>query len=184
MEVGQEVSEVEVADLVFKDQTERILNNTYRFLSFRPRSEKEIGDHLKTKFIFKEKLAQAEKEQIETSIKAAITKLKESGQIDDDAFAEWWIEQRKSFKGLSNRVISAELLKKGIKKEKITEELKESSTAKNEDAIIQKLAGKKALKLKNLPERQLREKLYQFLGRKGFEFEAVKRVVDTMTKNR
>jgi len=46
LKVGQELSEKQVEDLVFKNEFQKLLNKVYRILSLRPRSEKEIKDYL------------------------------------------------------------------------------------------------------------------------------------------
>src|SRR3972149_11751663 len=46
LEVGQNLTQKEVESIVEADQTERLFNKALRFLSYRPRSEKEVRDDL------------------------------------------------------------------------------------------------------------------------------------------
>src|SRR3989344_6757140 len=97
---------------------ERYYNLSLRFLSYRPRSEKEIIDYLKKKSS-SVKTSEGQEKLIESIIK----KLKEYKFIDDVEFAKFWIEQRTKFKHKPIRVIEYELKQKGINKEIIDDVL-------------------------------------------------------------
>ena len=49
LKVGQELTEKQVENLVFKNESQKLLDKACRFLSYRPRSEKEVRDYLKRK---------------------------------------------------------------------------------------------------------------------------------------
>ena len=44
LKIGQQLSETQVEDLIFKNEFQKLLNKTLRLISARPRSEKEIID--------------------------------------------------------------------------------------------------------------------------------------------
>jgi regulatory protein len=143
------------------------LNKTLRFLSFRPRSEKEISDFLIRKNV-EAKLAEK-----------IIVKLKENKFLDDKEFARWWIEQRLLIKPRAWRVIKIELKQKGIPSE-IFDELNIDSKAegKNDLASAIKLAEKRFSRYKNLTRQETYQKLGRYLNAKGFSWEIIKKSID------
>lgn len=184
LEIGKNISEKQIQLIIRLDQIERLFNKALKFLSYRPRSEKEIRDHLlrKGRLIGIEK-SEDEKEQYEKSVNLVIEKLKRVGQIDDNEFANWWVEQRKKFRIRGNRLIKMELLQKGVDKELIDEKLNREN--KDEDLILaEKVALKKVVSYKRLDKNEFRIKMGQFLARRGFEWGVIKKVVDTLEKSR
>ncbi|MCL6096231.1 MAG: regulatory protein RecX [Patescibacteria group bacterium] len=143
------------------------LNRALRFLSFRPRSEKEIIDYLKKK--------QADS----ITSQKVISKLKENKFLNDEEFARWWAEQRTLVKPRAWRVIKMELKQKGISKE-IIEELEKSSEFKlrNDLEMAINLAQKRLPRHKNLPRQDVYQKLGRYLASKGFDWGTVKRSID------
>lgn len=146
---------------------DRYYNLSLRFLSYRPRSEKEIRDYL-------------EKKKIDEKIIAQImAKLIEYKFIDDTDFTKFWIEQRTKFKHKPIRVIEYELKQKGINKEIIDNVLANHDEKKNTDLeSAKKLADKKLDFYRNLEPKKRREKVTNYLLRKGFNYETVKKVLE------
>src|SRR3712207_6451025 len=73
-----------------------------KFLSYRPRSEKEVRDKM------------VEKNASSEIIEEVVRLLKEQRFLNDEDFAKWWVEQRTKFHPKSKRVLSLELRRKGI----------------------------------------------------------------------
>jgi regulatory protein len=145
---------------------EKFYNLALRFLSYRPRSEKEVRDKLKTK-------------QVDPSIvEKIIAKLKEKKFIDDEEFARGWIEGRIRFKPRSVRLIAIELKQKGIEKEIIDKLLNTEETSVSDLDSAKKLVEKKFKKFKALPKQEIYEKLGRFLASKGFNWDTIKKVID------
>src|SRR4030042_6482505 len=112
LEIGKNLSENQIEELIEKDQVERLTEKALKFLSYRPRSEREVRDHLKRK-VTNDKTqvtGDLERMQMEKSIDSVIIKLKEWDQINDSNFIKWWIEQRIKFRPMSLRSIKRELL--------------------------------------------------------------------------
>ena len=86
IEIGQEINNQKTQDLILSDQIERLQDKALKFLAFRPRSEREMKDHLFRKGKLKEIKSDIEKSQYEISIQEVIKKLKRIGQIDDREF--------------------------------------------------------------------------------------------------
>ena len=182
LEVGQNLSEKQIAELINLDQAERLLAKSLRFLSFRPRSEREIRDHLLRKGKLKDIKGDDEKAQYERSVETVIKKLENLGQIDDYEFAKWWVDQRTRFRPRGYYVIRMELIAKGVSKE-IVDEL---TTIKKEDQIRLALAAasKKMDSYKKLDSKNFKKKLGNYLLSRGFSWEVVKNIVDTLVDKR
>ena len=149
---------------------DRYYNLTLRYLSYRPRSEKEIFDYLKKK-------ASNSTSLTEEIINKILEKLKEYQFIDDKVFAKFWVEQRTKFKRKPIRIIEYELKQKGIDVNLIEEIL---STFDDKDLDLEnakKLAEKKLDFYRSLDVRKRKEKVTNYLLRKGFNFETVKKVL-------
>ncbi len=167
LRVDQEISEKEIKKFKEQDVKNKLYERVLKFLSYRPRSEKEIRDYLKRK---------GEEGKVGEEI---IKKLKDQGLIDDRAFAEWWIGQRSRFRPKGRRMLWLELFKKGLQKEVIEESL----ISENEElGLAQKAAGKKIRGYKNLEPLEFRQKMAAFLGRRGFSWETIKKVLEEIQK--
>ena len=179
LKVDESLIPKQVTELIFQDQVERLYDKAIKFLSFRPRSEKEIRDKLLQKLRLTDK-ADEEKKNFDRSIEAVIKKLQKIDQINDQEFARWWLQQRTQFKKTSPRVIKLELFKKGIKKETIDELFSETSFDPLELATA--AARKKLRNYQKYEPKIFREKMGRYLASKGFDWEVIKKAVDTLSQ--
>lgn len=169
LSVGDHLSEKEVEKLIHENEFQRLLDKALHFLSYRPRSEKEIRDYLKKK---------TPSLKIITQI---IAKLKKQNLIDDLAFAEWFCQQRAQFRPRGQRVLLAELWQKGIKKEIAQKAIGKTIDEKD---LAQKVALKKlnTFQKQKLSPRLLYQKMIQLLLRRGFDWEVSKKTIDSLLK--
>ena len=163
LKVEQELSDKEVEEIVKKSEFQKTLDKLLRFATLRPRSEKEIKDWFKRKKVY------------ESLHQELFNRLNRLDLIDDEKFAQWWVEQRSSFKPRGKRALEMELRMKGIKKEVIGQVL--SNIKVDEEKVARELLNKKSYKWKNLPKREARAKMSAFLARKGFNWEAIEKVL-------
>lgn len=177
LKIDQELTPEKVDELIFADQVERLYDKSLRFLGSRPRSEREIRTYLLQKLKLSDK-GDEEKKNFERSIEEVIKKLLKIGQIDDREFARWWVEQRTKFKKLSPRIIKSELFQKGIDKEIIAEVIDESEI--DPYGLALESGRKKLPSYKNLDKKIFKEKMSRYLTGRGFDWEVVKKVVDTL----
>ncbi len=146
---------------------EKYYNLSLRFLSYRPRCEKEVRDNLR------------KKKADPTVIDKIINKLKEQNFINDKEFVAWWIEQRTIVRPKSMRVVMLELKQKGIDQELIELVMQQKDFVVPSDTEqAKKLIEKKIVRYKTLPKQQLYQKLGGFLARKGFDWETIKKSID------
>lgn len=175
--IGKEIPQSDLEKLLFEAQVGKLMERIYILFNIRLRSEKEIRDYLKL-LNFKRKVKDQE-EISSASIDLVIEKLKRKSLINDEEFARVWVEARSKKKGL--RAISAELYKKGIAKELITEAIGKLSIDTQQQAA-RALLERKLKFWKNLPPLTLRKKAIEFLLRRGFDYSLSRDLVDKNTK--
>lgn len=163
LKVNQEYTEKQIAEIVKKAEFQKTLDKLLRFATLRPRSEKEVKDYFKRKRIH------------ESIHKELFNRLNRLELVDDEKFAQWWVEQRQSFKPRSKRILNNELRIKGIKKEIIEEVLQ--NTEIDELSLAKKELEKKEYKWKGIDSQKARQKMAEFLLRKGFNWEVVEKVI-------
>ena len=148
--------------LTTPEEKNKFLQKLYRLFNIRLRSEKEIRDYLK----FKKKIENDE------LISDLINTLKDQRLIDDLIFAKSWVLSRSRKKG--PKVIKIELLQKGIDKEIIDEVM---GLVDGGEQVAEELFNKKIKGWKNLEPMKFKQKAYDFLTRKGFEYSVIEKVV-------
>lgn len=174
------LTEADVKRLKETSLYSKLLNSALNFLSFRPRSKKELSGNLKTK-VYKI----LGKGNLELGVKLeaqVISKIEALGYLNDEEFARWWVEQRTS--GRNPRgpaLIKKELFGKGVGREIIEGALGRFRGAVSAENLREILARKGRL-LKNKPRLEQRRKLYAYLIRRGFDFEASRAAVDEYLK--
>lgn len=154
------------------DEFEKFYNKALRFLSFRPRSEKEVRDNLSKSSFAKASEGQEGKEKV---IDKVIYKLKEQKFLNDEEFAKWWIEQRQTHKPRAFWLVKSELKQKGIDINKI--QIPETIIQADLEQA-KKIVQKKIDKYKNLSRKEIYQKLGSVLARKGFDWEIIKKSID------
>ena len=154
------------------DDFEKFYKASINYLSFRPRSEKEMRDYL------------VKKKCDDITSKKIIESLLRTKFIDDEEFARRFVEQRTKFKPKANRIIKYELKQKGISQElidKLFEDKEESSSTDFSKALD--LAERKMPRFAKIEDkRKVYEKLGRYLASKGFDWDTVKAVIDQVLR--
>jgi regulatory protein len=91
----------------------------------------------------------------------------EVGLIDDQAFAQAWVESRQSTRGLSRRALAVELRRKGIAEELIQETVS-AIDGDRERALARELVDRKLASTRRLDQATRFRRLASMLGRKGY----------------
>ena len=176
LKIGQEISQEKIKHLVEISDRQKILDKAFRFLSFRPRSQKETLD-----FLLRKKVDEKESGW-------AIEQLKKGNYLNDEEFARWWVEQRTTFRPTGWRLLKMELRQKGVGEEVIkgirnppAGEASQGSGI-SEQELAKRVVEKKSKSLSHLPAIELKQKLAAHLARRGFEWETIKAVVDEIVK--
>jgi regulatory protein len=159
LRVGEEVTDTTAAAVLERDQLQTALDAALTFLGHRPRSEQEIRRRL------------ARKALPPTIVEQVLARLREYGLVNDEAFARYWVEQRQTFRPRGARLLKAELRQRGVPTDLAAEVAEETEGSADEDAY--RAAQKKASQLASVDERTFRTRLAQFLGRRGFDWDAI-----------
>lgn len=162
---GLELSEEQISSLKEQDSDGKVYGLLLNFLSYRPRTVKEVRDRL-YKYEVRDKVKQD----------ALIAKLQSQGYLDDLKFATWFIESRNSHRPRSKRMLSQELQMKGISKD-IIEQLGSGMTdeSKSMGELIRKKFGDGGERL----DPKKKQKIYGYLSRQGFAWDKITEVVKT-----
>lgn len=170
-----------------EDLNQSLLNASFRFVSFRPRSEKEIVDFLEKKLKKWNVYGPGLTEKI-------IARLRELGYVDDSKFVSWWIEQRHTHKPKGMRLIAQELKAKGISDELVKPLLvkkggqyfsdRNENDTDDEETLARRAIARKLPLWKKLPKPERKKKIYGFLGRRGFESDTIAHIIDEVDGRR
>jgi len=157
---GQELGKAALEALAEKEQCQRCFNSAARLLGYRPRSESEIRQRLN-------------RHGYEPAIiDKTLDKLKDSGLVDDGAFARYWVENRESFSPRGRGLTRMELKKKGLEAEIIDQAVNEIDEKESAYRAAQKRAGR----LAGQDYREFRLRLGQYLARRGFNYAIIKEI--------
>lgn len=153
-----------------KEDLQILLNYSYFYLKFRPRTKKEVKNYLYKKI---------EKRHFSRDVAdKAIIELEEQGLVDDKKFVEWFVEQRNLAKPKSQFVLKGELLRLGITKELIDEYFE--NNPQPEENLALKALQSKWNRFQRLEKRKRFEKSAAFLSRRGFSFDIIRKTIEKM----
>lgn len=181
LSVGIYLDEEKINHILAKEQIGILTDLAVKFLSFRPRSEKEVKDYLVRKIAQKNEIKFNVAQQSPLIIQV-VNKLKRYKYINDEEFANWLLNSRlKSNSPRSLRVIAAELKIKGISPQIIE---KVSQNTPNESEQAKKALNKKVKRWDKLETLEFKKKAYSYLTGRGFDFDSIKDAVAFYTKKR
>ncbi len=158
LRVGQVLSDDQVKELADRGETEQAYNSALDYLSYRPRSRRELSMYLRKHG--------AEEDQVE----AVVQRLEDAGLLGDEAFARFWVENRERFRPRGPAALRHELRSKGVEGEAIEAVLATLDTADG----AYRAAARKAQQLHGSDRPTFFRKLVEFLARRGFEYEVAK----------
>lgn len=151
-------------DLAEKEEMIRCKNSAIRIIERNHKTEKEIRNKL------------IEKGYNENAINNAIDFLKRYNFLNDNTYTKMYVRDKLNSQG-SNKIKYA-LMKKGISREMIEEEL-ENIDKDDEKKVAMELAKKKLTSIKKSEndKYKISGKLYRFLISKGYNYDIVKETV-------
>lgn len=151
---GQQLTPAQVVDLQSEGESNLAYHQALRYLGMRPRSEHEIVTYLRRKGY------------ADAVIEDITRKLGALGYVNDEAFAQFWVENRNRFRPRSRRALAYELRQKGVDRADIDAALEpQDDEAAAWDAVQPKLE-----RWTTLPQDELQKKLLGFLARRGFSY--------------
>lgn len=169
LKVGRIISSDEESEINQSQEFEYLLDRTLNFLSFRPRSKKEVLDYLAKRIATKNNIKFAEAQK-STLIEKVIKKLQKYKYLNDEEFTKWWIKSRAQSSPKGPFALKYELAKKGIDKNIIEKEITKSVNPKKlaKAAIEKKIKGWRKLELL-----EFKKKFFQYLAFRGFDYETI-----------
>lgn len=160
------VDEEELKRAIFESECKRAFEKGANYLSSRMQSKKELEDKLIKKGFTKEV---ADK---------ATSKLEEYGYVDDRLFAKLYAEQNSKY---SKRVLEGKLKQKGIDRLIIAEVVCNIDDDTEFESC--KKYAEKYVKSHDISSASGMQKLQMSLARRGFDFQIIKKVCKTVSKN-
>lgn len=110
-------------------------------------------------------------------VEKIILRLNELEYLNDEQFVQDYIADRLKYKPRGIMAIKMELFKKGIEKDLIEKYLNRDNIDEKEAA--DRILANYARKLKNLPEKEAKRKIFQYLAGKGFRQDTIYKTIDS-----
>jgi regulatory protein len=154
LSVGQELSEEKIAQLNSRDEVEAAYAKALRLINQRDHSSAEIRQYLKRH------------EVMEPAIDDVVGRLERAGLVNDERFAQNWIENRSEFRPRSRRALAFELRSRGVSPDAIETALEQT----DEEEMAYRAALKQSSKYQHLTWPEYRQKMIAFLARRGFSY--------------
>ncbi len=164
LQINQELEESFIENVIKAEEQSKVTMAALNLISYRQRSIKEINDKL------------IEKGFEASFIEISIEYCKELNYLNDEHFARSFINDKQNLNKFGSKRIKYELIKKGISKDIIEEQLDIDPDEEYEIALV--LAEKKINSYKNDDRNSIYRKLSGFLLRKGYPYDVVKKVLN------
>lgn len=162
LKVGQTLTQAQIDSLLAHDTLERAYTRALNYLAYRARSEREVRTYLK-------RATKAYTPPPDDIIETVLTRLRDRRYLNDRQFAQDWVSYRGASRPSARRLLALELRQKGIP----TEEIDTALAEHDDDAAALAAAAERAPKLTKLDFPTFRLRLSQYLGRRGFTYDAI-----------
>jgi regulatory protein len=163
LRVGQEITVAELEHYRVQSDESQAYNLAVRFLSYRPRSKREINDHLGRKGCTGEQVA------------SVTDRLERAGLLNDKAFSAAWIANRQALRPRSKRQLEHELMAKGVARDDISGALQEID-GESELELLVAVAERK----RQMPQYREPSKLIGYLARQGYTYDLIKKALERL----
>lgn len=176
LRVKQEISEERLTELRKASEFGKLYQRTLEWAITRPHSIREAKDYLKRRKIKRRQLnRQRERDGLkalpefeEETMELVIARLIEKKYLNDQKFAEFYVENRYVRRGISQKRLRMELQNKGVSSEIAAAAM--AKIPRDEDEEILKVIAKKRRKYNDF-------QLVGYLTRQGFNFQKAKDAV-------
>jgi regulatory protein len=168
LKIGQNLSDSEIDALQYEDQIESAFQKALTFLAYKPR----------TVFDVRKKLIDGGYSgQI---VETILEKLLEKDYLNDQQYAENWIENKSINKPRGKKLVRLELKHKNIDQEIIEDAVNQMD---QDEELAFRAAERYHKRLLNLEEDVFKRRLTGFLIRRGFSYSTVRPIVEGFTEN-
>lgn len=162
LHLGQELGDADLARVRQADDVAVAHERALRYLSYRPRSEAEVRKYL------------AGKKVVPEVIEEIVERLTRVGLLNDQAFAQYWRENRENFRPKGAAALRQELRQKGVPREAVDQAL----SGMDEEGAALDLARARARRLGGLDKLAFKRRLAAYLGRRGYAYDIIMPVVE------
>lgn len=163
---GEYLDQERIDSILARDAIDRAVATAMRALEQRMQTGRELRTRLMRKGF-----------QPET-IDAAIEKLTSYGYLNDERFAELWIENRLAHRPRGKRMLEQELRQKGIDRQIVDDTV--SGMEIDDRAAALEVAQKRLKSVQSLPLDEQKKKLTGILARRGFDFGVIRSTLETV----
>jgi len=161
-----DLDEESSASLLDRDRVRQATSAALNLLAYRPRAEGEIRTRLRQRGF------------PDGTIDETIDKLREWRYVDDQDFAERWIENRRERRPRSARMIAMELRGKGVEADTVSEAVDGAGIDERADAL--RIATERWARLADLDAAVRVRRLTGFLSRRGYGFDVIRDVLKVL----
>ncbi|HLJ69571.1 MAG TPA: RecX family transcriptional regulator [Chloroflexota bacterium] len=154
---GDELSPEDIERLKGDDLVERAYGAALNFLSYRPRSRRELEDYFRRKKIAPDLAARV------------FERLEQLGLLDDREFARFWVENRQAFRPRGSHALRGELRLKGVESEVVEDALQDIG---DEEELAFRAGSQRLRSYGRVGEREFFRRMVGFLQRRGFGYSA------------
>jgi regulatory protein len=172
LQVGTEVSERSAPGIAAEAEVVRVYDRAMMMLAARGRASGELRRLL------------VQKGEAAGVVDEAVQRLRVAGFLDDEAFARQFTRYRAVNGGLSRRRIQGELARRGVDRAIVAAAIEEIFIEEGVDevAAIEQSAQKRLRTMSKLDAPTKRRRLYSYLARRGYDADAIKDVLQRLTK--
>ena len=164
---GMVVQLDQLAEWARADEYAKVRRAVYRYLGYRARSVHEVRVYL------------AQQDWDPTVCEQVIQECIQQGYLDDQAFAQAWVEERRHRKGFGKTRLKHELKKKGISSSDI-EIVLQNIDEEEERQKAWELAKRRYLRLQDQPWPTIERRIGQYLMRQGYSSGLIYSVLDQL----
>ena len=166
---GEHLDQDRLDAILARDAVDRAVSAAMRALDQRMQTGREVRTRLLRKGFEPE------------AIDAALEKLTEHGYLNDERFAELWIENRLAHRPRGQRMLEQELRQKGIDREIVQETV--AGMEIDDRAAALDLANKRLKSVQRLPPDEQKKKLTGILARRGFDYGTIRATLETVLRD-
>jgi regulatory protein len=163
---GDEVTEAAMQEIKLYDEINFGKKTALKYLSYKPRSKKEIEKKLKLL-----KLS-------DNSINEVINWLESIKYLNDDHYSKMFIESKTIRKPIGKRLLTQKLLQTGVEKELAEQNIAELYPEEKEHSAAALVLKRYSKKVKAKDENEKKRKCIQYLLSKGFGYDMIKEVMN------
>lgn len=168
---GMVLDEEFIENVLKFEEMKKASNYALKYISYRPRSEKQVIDKMRQN--------DYENELIEY----AINEMKRFGYIDDKQFALTYARDKINIKNIGKQRLISELIQKGIHRDIIDEVIKEVIDKDEEYERALTIALKKMRIYRNDDYNAKKRKLANTLANKGYSYDITFKVIKEVLSN-